>query len=156
MIAPDGLVAAALAGVGVALLVPVRPEGYPTRGWSAVVLGAGGGATVLAAVRPDRVVPTLVLVAAVIGVLLLRGRRRAAMRAAGRAARVQEACEVMAGSSRQVCRPHGSSLPLRRRARSWTGWWRRTAWAARSRMRCARRPRCRVPVTWPWWPLPGR
>ena len=97
MIVPDGLVAAALAGVGVALLVPVRPARSPTRGWSAVALGAGGGATALAALRPDRVVPVLVLVAAVVGVLLLRTRRRAAVRAADRAARVQEACEVMAG-----------------------------------------------------------
>ena len=97
MIDPGGLVAAVLAGSGVGLLVPARPARSPTRGWPALVLCAGAGVTVLALVRPDRLVPAVVLGAALVGVLVLRGRSRAAAGAADRAARVQEACEVMAG-----------------------------------------------------------
>ena len=97
MIDPDALVGAVLAGSGTGLLVPAGSARSPTWGWPALVLVTGGVATVLALVRPDRVVPALVLGAAVAGVLLLRGRRRAAARAVDRAARVQEACEVMAG-----------------------------------------------------------
>jgi tight adherence protein B len=97
VIDPDTLVAAGLAAAAVGLLVPARPVRSTDRGWWAPVVAAGGGATVLAVTRPDRLVPALVLAAAVTGVLVLRGRRRAAVRAADRAGRVQEACEVMAG-----------------------------------------------------------
>ena len=54
VIDPGGLVAAALAGSGVGLLVPARPARSPTRGWPALVLARVAGATVLALVRPDR------------------------------------------------------------------------------------------------------
>ena len=97
MIEPGALAAAVLAGSGLGLLVPARPARSRARGWPALVLGAGAGLGMLALVRPDRLVPAVVLVGAIMGVLLLRSQRRTAARAADRAARVQEACEVMAG-----------------------------------------------------------
>ncbi|MET1060121.1 MAG: type II secretion system F family protein [Nocardioides sp.] len=93
-----GAVAAAvLAGSGAGLLVPARPARNPVGGWPWLALALAGAALVVAVLRPDRVVPALVLAAAAGGLLWLRGRRRAAVGARARAARVQEACEVMAG-----------------------------------------------------------
>ena len=97
MIGTDALVAAVLAAMATGLLVPARSARSPAWGWPARVVAVAGVAVPLALLRPDRLVPALVLGAAVMGVLLLRGRRRAAARAADRGARVQEACEVMAG-----------------------------------------------------------
>jgi len=97
VIEPGVLAAAVLAGSGAGLLRPGPLPRAAPRGWPVLLLAVAGGLTFLALVRPDRVVPALVLTAAAAGVLLLRGRRRTAARARDRSARVQEACEVMAG-----------------------------------------------------------
>ncbi len=94
---PGGPGAAMLAGLAAGLLVPPRPVRRATLRWPALLVAATIGAALAAAMRPDRVVPVLLLVLAGAGAMGLRSRRRAAGRAGDRAARVQEACEVMAG-----------------------------------------------------------
>ena len=91
------LVAAVLTGLAALLLVRVPPARPVGRRWPAASVATAGGVAAVAVVRPDRLVPALLLVGAATGALALRGRRRAAVRARDRAARVQEACEVMAG-----------------------------------------------------------
>ena len=96
-LALESLLAAVLAALAAGLLVPPRPVRTATRRWPALLVSITAAAALLAVVKPERVVPTLLLVAAGAGALGLRSRRRAAGRARDRAARVQEACEVMAG-----------------------------------------------------------
>ena len=89
--------AAVLAALAAALMAPPRPVRKARRRWPALLVATTAVAAVVAALRPDRVVPALLVVLAGAGVLGLRSRRRAAGQARDRAARVQEACEVMAG-----------------------------------------------------------